>query len=429
MMENRRPRRRPRICIALPSTNYTPHSTYVRTVIPLLPYLQEDFDITLAYRKILNDQTAEHIKHQYLTILKEDTKFPGERENFSRYTAPYTYQQLRQYQTQIKTFAQAHASDFDLFIERQWSWLGAMSQAFTDEGVQTALIPEAWFEPRLPPWQKPIQRLYGWRFHQVRRRRQKLWAQQVNGIIAETEEMADLLCEENYIPSCTPMLVASNGIDPACFQPRPKQQCRQSLGISKDAFVITYIGSLNRYIQEPGPLIEAVGRVGADDLTVYFVGDGAKRAELETLSQSTGAATVFVGQQPQTELASYIGAADLCVAPYNFSLYYKRRFTSASLKIPEYLACHRLVIAPDCSRTRRLTDNGKYGFFVDNTVEAYEHFLTQRPSKSEIQAKQDQLTHALESGTLREKGIVLHWSDIADIYKTAFQQFLTRTAP
>ncbi|PZV06830.1 MAG: hypothetical protein DCF32_08880 [Leptolyngbya sp.] len=419
---------KPRICLALPGVNYTPHSPYVRSTLPMVPYLEKDFEVTLLYRKILDIHAANHMEHQYLTLLGKAADQPAEQRNRHPYYSPHHYPALWQYQSTIQAFAQQHADRFDLVFEKEWPWLGAVSSAFRSWGVPTVMLIEAWYTRKPPsPHKHHIKRLLSIGLQDYRWQKRQVWAQDVNSLVVETDEMREVLLEAGYVKDDMPITPIPYGVDEEIFALRDRNQCRQALGIAEDAYVLTYVGSMNRFIQEPGPIIEALGQCQQrQNLVLYMVGDGSKQGELETLAQRFKAPVVFTGRLPQEKAAQYVSAANLCIAPYNKDLYWGGKFTCASLKVPEYFSCGRLVLTVSCERMEFLTDHEKYGFLVENTVEGYAQFLAHLPSPENLALKEKVLVEDAQLGILKQKNILLRWSDIGDAYRQVFNEILNR---
>jgi glycosyltransferase involved in cell wall biosynthesis len=216
------------------------------------------------------------------------------------------------------------------------------------------------------------------------------------------------------------------GVDPDIFYPQNRDRCREQLGIPSDQIVLTYAGSLNRFIQEPGAMIEALGKERPSGVVFHILGDGSKRGELEEITRRFDAPVVFHGRVPQETAALYIGAANLCVAPYNKHLYPDQKFTSASLKVCEYLASGRLVLTISCERMSYLLDRGRYGFYVDNEVNAYRSFFRNFPTVEELSQMETVLLEDLKHDRLRAKGIVLTWRDIANQFKHVINATLSQ---
>ena len=58
---------KPRVCVALPGINYIASSPYVFSTLPIIRHLESEFDITLVFRRVLEEP-----KYNYLTIVDYD---------------------------------------------------------------------------------------------------------------------------------------------------------------------------------------------------------------------------------------------------------------------------------------------------------------------------------------------------------------------
>lgn len=416
---------KPRICIALPGINYLSYSPYVLSALPVVPYLEQRFDVTVVYRKILETKALDY---KYLTILDEATMSEKEKRNTQGYFSPSNYISLLKYQYTLDKFAQKHAKDFDLVMEKEWPFLGAFASAFRKYQVPTVLLAEAVYkfdQKSEPFWQgNPLKKVMSVGIGEWRHHLRKKWGRDTTSIIAETEQLKEFLFDRSYANPETPIYPIPYGVNLDVFYPQDRNFCREKLGISKDQFVLTYVGSLNRFIQEPGPILEALGREKPPNVVLHMVGDGGKREELEDIARKLQAPVIFHGRIPQKEAAMYIGAADLCLAPYNKSLYPDEKFTCASLKIPEYLACGRPVVTIPCERMEYLLDGGSYGFLVENQVDAYREFFRYLPTKDEISEMENAIASDLSNSVMRDKCIVLSWQNIAEMHEKVILESL-----
>lgn len=421
-------RRKPRVCFTLPGVNYRAHVPYVLVILPILPYLQQDFDITLAFRTMFDEVT---MGYPCISIVAM-TDLPQEEQQSKRsYFSPDNYLGTWKYGQALARFAKTHATNFDVVIEYEWPMLGLLGSMFRRLDVPTLPVIEAEFNyltdrRSLYSPRELAKQAFRFRFQETRQMLRRRWIRQSPGLIVETVQMQQFLQRQGWIHPEMAVYPISMGIQPDIFHPRDRQQCRQILGIPAEDYVLTYIGSLNRFIQEPAPLIAALGQEAPLGVTLHLVGDGAKQAELEALAQQVGAAAIFHGRLPQSEAASYIAAADLCVAPYDASRYYGGEMTSASLKVPEYLASHRPVLTIPCDRMRHLLQNGRYGFLVENQVDAYRTFFRSLPPLSQLRAMEQTIQQDHQRGYLQENHIVLDFANVATLYHQAIWETLQR---
>lgn len=404
---------KPRICIALPGLHYLSHTTYVLNTKPLLTYLAEDFDVTLVFRKTLEipDQDI-----RYLTILDPANFSAKEAKNTDPYFVPPDLFRAGKYLKVLNAFAKEHAHKFDLVIERQWSLVGSLASAFSHYGVPSVFVVEAEFYTNSNS-RNLLKKILKFSLNRILPYLRRRWIQRANSIIVETEQTKSFLQEKGYLNSKKPVYPIPNGVDPNIFFPQDRRVCREQLGIEQDCLMLTYVGSLRGFIQDLEPIIEALGREKPKNVVLHLIGDGTNKEHLESLARRFDAPVTCHGRLLQQEAARYIGAADICIAPYNKHLFPEEKFTCASLKVCEYLACGRPVLTIPCERMAHLLDNGKYGFLVENQVENYRKFFRNLSSRPKIHQLEKLIISDLENSVLKKKNIVLTWREVAKMYK------------
>ncbi len=415
---------KPRVCFAFPGDLSTSHSTFGVHFLSLVPYLEDDLEITLAFRRVLEPLTS---RHQHLEILHSH---PHHEESI--FFTPNDIFAARSYLKQLQIFVEAHYQDFDFVIEKPWRLDGSLSNLFASFGVPSTVLLEAEFHLS-PINQKTFPRTYLQRIFWPIYEKQliagkKKWLRSIPVVCTETRQMRAWLLDHDYISPTTPWAELPTGYDPQIFFPQDRQLCRQALGLPQDQFICVYVGSLNCYIHDPIPLLQAVASCPDQQLVMYFIGDGKKRSQLEEFAQCYRLPAIFTGRLPQTEIARLIGSADLCLAPYNIHFYPDQCFTSGSLKVVEYLACGRPVLTIPCERMMDLTAAGRYGFLVENNVSAYTNFFQQPHLQKIVREKEHQLLLDLEHGELRDQGILMTFADIADRYLQIIRQTLSSSA-
>jgi glycosyltransferase involved in cell wall biosynthesis len=412
---------KPRVCFVFPGNLSTPYSTFGVHFLSLIPYLEKDLDISLAFRRVLEPLTP---RHQHLEILHY---YPQHDKNI--FFTPNDIFTARYYLKQLQIFAEEHHQDFDFVVEKPWRLDGSLAYLFTSYGVPSLVLLEAEFH--LSPmnhhafprtylqrilWPIYEKQLIAWK---------KQWLRSIQAVCTETRQMHTWLIEHDYIEPRTPWTELPTGYNPQIFFPQDRWQCRQALGLSQDQLVLVYVGSLNCYIHDPVPLLQALGSYPDKEMVVYLIGDGKKRLQLEEIVFQYQIPAIFPGRLSQREVAQFIGASDLCLAPYNIDFYPDQCFTSASLKVVEYLACGRPVLTIPCERMRDLTASGRYGCLVENRVSAYSNFFQQSNLQTVVRGKEDRLRADLENGVLQEQGIVVTFADVATRYLQIIQQALS----
>ncbi len=109
----------------------------------------------------------------------------------------------------------------------------------------------------------------------------------------------------------------------------------------------------------------------------------------------------------------YIGAADLCAAPYAVDRFDGGELTVGSLKISEYLACARPVLATRAARMEDLVSGGAYGLLVDNDEAAYRQVWRNLLGTGPLREIEQRIFRDLMDGTLRRRLAVVRWSESA----------------
>lgn len=138
--------------------------------------------------------------------------------------------------------------------------------------------------------------------------------------------------------------VIRNGVDPERFRPLDAAATRRELGLEESG---SYVGFVGGFFPWHGleTLIEAVPLVlhKVPGTRFLLIGDGCQRSALEARVREMGLAHAirFVGRVEFEEVPRWIAACDLCVVLHKAT----RSYPGDSMKLWEYLACGRPVVA------------------------------------------------------------------------------------
>ncbi len=150
-----------------------------------------------------------------------------------------------------------------------------------------------------------------------------------------------------------------NGIDTTIFRKREGRNCRQELGISDDAPLITFVGRLI-YAKGVQDLLSAFTRVkeAAADAKLLIIGAGPYRANLENLVYQSGCGSdiLFLGQKNQDEIIDILSATDIFVNPSYSEGLPTSVMEAASIGLP--------IVATDVGGTREIITSSKTGILV-----------------------------------------------------------------
>jgi glycosyltransferase involved in cell wall biosynthesis len=181
------------------------------------------------------------------------------------------------------------------------------------------------------------------------------------GIVVNTRAFIDHIAARG-IPRDRIELVY-NGIDPALFSPRPRDEALLRRHGLEGRFLVAYIGTLG-LAHGLATVLDAAGRLqGESDLAFLFIGDGADRARLEQQVAQRGLTNVhFLGLLPRAEIPAWIASIDcLLVMLRDLPVF----TTVVPSKIFEFCAQERPVIVAARGEIRRLVEDANAGFVID----------------------------------------------------------------
>ena len=153
--------------------------------------------------------------------------------------------------------------------------------------------------------------------------------------------------------------VLPNGVDPARFAAPTgaAEAVRVELGLLGRP-VVGFVGTLKPW-HDVATLVRALARLGRNGVApaLLVVGDGPERARLEELARAESVDARFAGPVLHEEVPAYLAAADVAVAPYARA----DGFYFSPLKLVEYLASGRPVVAADVGELRHCVRPGETG--------------------------------------------------------------------
>jgi glycosyltransferase involved in cell wall biosynthesis len=151
------------------------------------------------------------------------------------------------------------------------------------------------------------------------------------------------------------VIVLPNGADPVTFDPdvRDGTAIRSKYGLV-DRLTIGWAGILREW-HGLDLLLEAL--VHLPSASLLIVGDGPARRDLERRATEMGLRDrlVITGRVPHTEMADYIAAMDVAVVVN------ERTGIASPMKLLEYMAMARAVVAPRIENIEDVIDDGVNG--------------------------------------------------------------------
>jgi glycosyltransferase involved in cell wall biosynthesis len=178
-------------------------------------------------------------------------------------------------------------------------------------------------------------------------------------VIAVSHEIERWLLELGVAPQR--VMVLPNAVDAAHFEvaERERNAVRTQFGLA-DQPVVGFLGTLKPW-HGTETLLHAIALLRRRGLAPHLVvvGDGPQRAQLEAVAEREGIteAVTFVGAVPHEHVPPYLAAMDVAVAPYD----QVQNFYFSPLKLFEYMAAGRPVVAADTGQIRDYIRHGETG--------------------------------------------------------------------
>ena len=170
---------------------------------------------------------------------------------------------------------------------------------------------------------------------------------------------------EHYNIPFSKVSVILNGVNSDRMPILPTKEAKIKVGIDPETAVIGFVG---HFFPWDGIeyLIEAAGEIIKEKTNVRFliIGHGLWGNHLPKLVSQKGLADyfIFTGKVPWGQLYLYINAFDIATAPYSMTI--NSQSGRSSLKILEYFACQKPVVASQTEAIPEIVDLEEKGFGI-----------------------------------------------------------------
>ncbi|MCG8567358.1 MAG: glycosyltransferase family 4 protein [Desulfobacterales bacterium] len=213
------------------------------------------------------------------------------------------------------------------------------------------------------------------------------------------------------------IMVMPNGVNRDTFYPLPRS--KSLLGryhLTPENVVIGFTGILRPW-HGIDLLVNAFARIHETHphAVLLLVGDGAIREEIMALARQQGCekGVIITGRVPHDQVNAHISLFDVAVSP-------KTTFYASPMKIPEYMAMGKPVVAPDTPNIHDLIQDNITGcLFEKESVDSLHRVLDGLISKPEKMS-------CMGQAGLDEVGNRLNWEHIAEQVIAAHGQWLAQ---
>jgi glycosyltransferase involved in cell wall biosynthesis len=322
------------------------------------------------------------------------------------------YQEFFAYLRDLRRFVEGALPDFDVILEKSWLLSGYLSTLCRRRGQLG--VPIENFVPN--PVQNAANDLTKrWRI-EIGQRIAGYHLRRAPLIIAETQHLKRGIAHHWRVPEDR-IAVVGLGVDRALFAPQDQGEARRRLGIAPDRLVMLYSGVVDA-THDLGPLLHAMTRHCDPNVEVHVIGEGVLRETYQRAARTNALKVVFHGRVAHERVPLYIAAADLCLAPYDPTVFSLGELGYSSMKVPEYLSAGRAVATVPSGRLPDLVRPGETGFLVANEIEDWMRLLKECPSRESLRVM----------GEAAAKVELASWNDTAEAYRALCQRQLAGEA-
>lgn len=202
---------------------------------------------------------------------------------------------------------------------------------------------------------------------------EKVSCQLADYVIVTNNSYKQVDMERSNIPE-SKIVVVRNGPNLKLFRPTTPVAALRKEG----KVTICYLGDMG-YHDGVDYLLRALNHLTFDlaktDIHCAMIGGGSAWSDMKKLSEQLDLAPYvhFYGPVPHAEVAGYLSAADICVAPEPSNTYNNR---STMIKITEYMAMGKPIVAFDLPEHRFSAEDAAIYATANNEFEFAQHLAT-----------------------------------------------------
>lgn len=188
-----------------------------------------------------------------------------------------------------------------------------------------------------------------------------------HGVVAVSPRIKELLVNQFRVPR-ERVLALSNGVDVDTIRPLEREQALDRAGLDPSRRYVVFCGRFETW-GDFDTLLEAFAAVhaGHPDVALLLVGDGPERERIERRGAELGIAEAMVMTgfvEDRAHIGDLIGAATVAL------ICYRDGFVGSPIKLAEYLAAGRAVVAKDTPGMREALEPTGAGIAVPGEPQA-----------------------------------------------------------
>lgn len=195
----------------------------------------------------------------------------------------------------------------------------------------------------------------------------RLMVRHVSYVVTLTQAMRDDMVAFGVAPDH--VLVAPDGVDLMQFGSTLSiAEARQRLALPEDRRIVLYAGSIDKSWKGVDVLYGAAQKLDSEYL-ILILGGKPQHVEAFNATHPSRSNVRLIGHKPHEEVPLYMQAADILVIP-NSAHARISRFSTSPLKLFEYMAVGRPIVASDLPSLREVADDSMVQFVrPDNSSE------------------------------------------------------------
>ena len=207
------------------------------------------------------------------------------------------------------------------------------------------------------------------------------------GVVVNTETFRGHIEARGVAPDKIELIY--NGIDPALFRPRPRNDALLAEHDLSGAFTVAYVGTLG-LAHGLTLIVDVAERLRhREKLRFVLIGDGADREKLEADIAARGLSNIsMIGLQPREKMPDWIASIDLLLVTLRDLPVFETVIPS---KIFEFLAQERPVLLAAKGEIRRLMEAANGALVIDpenaDQMQAAIERMMDDPSEAERRAR------------------------------------------